>query len=402
MSTTLLLVLIGLLALALIGMVVWAMSKISSLSQVLSVPVEVPVSAEEQKRQIEALVRAATGDAFQVASQNLLTMAKQELGQQKELSKREVEAIIKPLSESVNAYKKELTDLEALRNKDHGDLRTLLKTVHDTNQILKTETHNLVSALKRPTVRGRWGEMQLRRIVELSGMSAHCDFTEQVSVESEEGRLRPDLIINLPNKRCIVVDSKAVLSGYLDAEEASDETVRKVALQRHALSVKTRIQELSRKNYWEQFENAPEFVVLFIPGEAFFSAALTEAPDLVELGFEQRVVLSTPSTLMALLKAVAMGWRQEQLAENSKRIAEQAGRLYQALGVWTQHLSQVGGALEKATKSYNAAVGSLERSVLPPARKLHEMGVTSKEEIPEPVQVELTIRELGVGPLKES
>jgi DNA recombination protein RmuC len=305
------------------------------------------------------------------------------------------------LADSLTKYKTELTDAEASRNKEYGSLDRLLKTVLESNQQLRGETANLVNALKRPTVRGRWGEIQLKRIVELSGLSAHCDFQEQVSVDSDEGRLRPDMIIHLPNGRDIVVDSKAILAGYLEAESATDDNSRKTALGRHAASLRTRIQELSRKNYWEQFASAPEFVVLFIPGEAFFSAALEHSPDLVEAGFEQRVIIATPTTLMALLRAVAYGWRQEQLAENAKRISEQAARVYQGLAVWTDHLATLGSSLDRASKAYNSAVGSLERTVLPPARRLKDFGVSTKDEIKELNSLETALRSLNALPPEE-
>jgi len=364
-------------------------------------PIEAPaqnaMSPEELRSQIELLVRSATGEAFQSSSKTLIDLAKSELKQTQDLSKQEVQDLIKPLAESLQTYRKEMNDLESLRNRDMGSLDKLLKTVLETNQQLKKETGQLVSALKSPTVRGKWGEVQLKRIVELAGMSQHCDFSEQTSVSGtsigDDSKYRPDMVIHLPNGRDIVVDAKAVLSGYLEAEELQDETLRKQALIRHAQSLKTRISDLSRKAYWEQFKSTPEFVVLFIPAEAFFSAAAIESPDLVEFGFESRVIIATPTTLMALLRAVALGWRQEQLAENSRRIAEQAGKLYQGLGVWVGHLEQMGSALEKTTKSYNAAIGSLERSVLPPARRLKEMGASSKDEIGEVKQIEIALRD---------
>lgn len=352
-------------------------------------------SLEEQRSQIESLVKNATGEAFQSVTKTLIDLAKSELSQSQDLSRKDVESLIKPLQDSVLSYKKEMGELEGLRNREMGSLDKLLKAVLETNQQLKSETSNLASALKSPTVRGRWGEVQLKRIVELSGMSSHCDFTEQLSLQGEDARLVPDMVIHLPNGRDIVVDAKAVLAGYLEAEEATDSGLRKAALLRHAQSLRARIQELSRKSYWEQFTSAPEFVVLFIPAEAFFSAALMESPDLIEFGFESRVILSTPTTLMALLKAVALGWRQEQLAENSRKIAEQASKLYQALGTWVGHLEQLGSSLEKSTKAYNSAVGSLEKSVLPPARKLKEMGASSNSDLVEIKQIELGLRDVA-------
>ncbi len=343
---------------------------------------------------IETLVKASSADSFQNQSKNLVEMARQEFKKETEFQKKEIESLVKPLSESIQNYKKDLDQVESSRNKEYGSLNQLVKTLVDSNDKLKLETGHLVNALKRPTVRGRWGEVQLKRVVELAGMTPHVDFQEQVSVDSEEGRLRPDMIVNLPANRTIVLDSKAVLAAYFEAEALSNEDQRKNALQRHALSIKTRVQELSRKNYWDQFKNAPEFVVLFIPAEAFLSAALQEMPELLEDAFKQKVVIATPSTLVSLLRAVAYGWRNEQLAENSKRIAEQASKLYQALTVWTSHLNQVGAGLDKAVKSFNASVGSLERTVLPPARKMKELGLSTKDDLGEVKEIETSTREI--------
>jgi DNA recombination protein RmuC len=352
-------------------------------------------------QKLQAQLKQATADAMLGASQNFLNLAEtrmqneaQKQQHQLDSTKKDVESLVKPLAQALDKYQQNLIDSEKLRAQDNGSLDRMLKMVLESSTQLKTETTNLVHALKRPTVRGRWGELQLRRVVELAGMSEHCDFTEQNTVDSEEGRLRPDMVVRMPSQRVVVVDSKATLAGYLDAEAATDETIRKGALSRHAAAVRLRIQELSRKNYWDQFENAPEFVVLFIPGEAFFSAALEEQPDLVEYGFNQKVVLATPSTLMALLKAVAYGWRQEQLSQNAKEVSELASRIYQGLSVWTSHLANVGVSIDRAAKSYNMAVGSLERTVMPPLRKLKDSGISVKAELSKVEQVENSIREL--------
>ena len=358
-------------------------------------------AGDKLKSEMENAFKGLAGDVLKSANTSFLELAKTQLNHesqtqksQLELAKKEVEHLVKPLAETLMTYKKELSDAETKRSREYGSLDQAMKMILESNLQLKSETTNLVHALKRPTVRGRWGEVQLKRIVELSGLSQHCDFCEQVSVDTEDGRLRPDMIVSLPSGREIIVDAKAVLDGYLDAEAATDDRVRKIALTRHAAAVKTRITELSRKNYWDQFKAAPEFVVLFVPGEAFFSAALEESPDLVEYGFSQKVVLATPTTLMALLRAVAYGWRQEQLADNAKKISEQATKIYQGLATWTSHLSDVGQNLNRSVKSYNNAVGSLERTVMPPVRRLKELGVQSKDELSQTELIELTVREL--------
>jgi DNA recombination protein RmuC len=345
---------------------------------------------------LENLMKASSQEVFQTQSQSFVDVARNEFKKETEFQKKEIESLVKPLSESIAAYKKEIDQIEAGRNKEYGGLNQLIKTLVESNDKLKSETSHLVNALKRPTVRGRWGEIQLRRVVELAGMTNHVDFEEQNSVDGDDGKLRPDMVVKLPGQRTIVIDSKAVLAAYFDAEALANDDLRKAALTRHAISIKTRVTELSRKNYWEQFKNAPEFVVLFIPAEAFLSAALNEMPEILEEAFKQKVVIATPSTLVSLLRAVAYGWRNEALAENSKRIAEHATRLYQALSVWTGHLNQVGVSLDRAVKSYNASMGSLERTVLPPARRMRELGITTKDDIAEIKTVETTTRDLGI------
>ena len=352
------------------------------------------------RAEIEDTFRGLATDLLKSQSETFTELAKgrldRDVDQQKshfELTKKEVEGLLGPLNTSLEEYRKQLKSLEEKRAQDVGSLDQMMKILMQGHADLKQETHNLVHALKRPTTRGRWGEVQLRRIVELSGMSRFCDFTEQVSATTDEGRLRPDMIIKLPSGREIILDSKAVLDAYLDAESAETEEKRKLALTRHALSLRTRIQELSRKAYWDQFKTSPEFVVLFIPAEAFFSAALEESPDLVEYAFTQKIVLATPTTLMALLKAVAFGWRQEQLAENARKISEQASKVFDGVNVWLAHYEDVGKNLDRALKSFNNSVGSLERSVLPPVRRMKELGVGSKAELPSLNRSETSLRQ---------
>lgn len=363
---------------------------------------------EQTEHRFENLFKGLASDVLKQNTESLLEIAQLKLSEvaqkqksELEIQKKEVEALVKPLAESLKEFKKEVDESEDKRHKEFGSLDRMLKVLAETQASLRVETQNLAAALKRPGVQGRWGELQLKRVVELAGMIAHCDFTEQNSVlNADEARLRPDMVIQLPNNRTIVVDAKAVLVGYLDAEAATTDESRKAALIKHALSLRTRIQELSRKNYWEQFSSTPEFVVLFIPGEAFFSAALQQEPNLVEYAFEQKVVLATPSTLMALLKAVAYGWRQEQLTENAKRISDEAAKIYQGLAVWSSHLEGIGNHLDKATKSYNSAVGSLERTVMPPLRRLKDYGVSAKTEVSELSPLETAIRPLVKGALE--
>jgi DNA recombination protein RmuC len=248
-------------------------------------------------------------------------------------------------------------------------------------QALQKETRSLVNALRRPEVRGQWGELTLRRLAELAGMVEHCDFAEQVHVRTEDGALRPDMIVHMPEGRDLVVDVKTPLDAYLEASEATTDDVRATALRRHAQAVAERVRQLSSKNYWNQFEKSPDFVILFIPGDQFLSAALAELPSLIEDAIRQNVIITTPSSFVAILKTVAYGWRQTVLAQNAETIRTLAEELYKRLGVFSSHLTKLGRNLATSVETFNAAVGSLERQVLPGARKFTELGVRPEREI---------------------
>ena len=338
------------------------------------------LSGEALKQNNDAFLSLARS-----AFQTLHAEAKGDLAQRQQA----IDDLVKPLSDSLSRYDEQLRQLEQSRQAAYGGLDQHLKLLAETQQRLQQETGNLVNALRAPAVRGRWGEITLKRVAELAGMVAHCDFTEQESVVSDDGRLRPDMVVQLPGGRQIIVDAKTVLSGYLDAHEAADDERRVEGLRRHAAQVRARINELSLKAYWSQFEQAPEFVVLFLPGEQFLGAALEQDPRLIEEGFSQGVVLATPTTLMALLRAVAYGWRQERLAAH----AEEAGRLgkdlYERMATLAEHVNDVGQSLGRSVLAYNKAVGSLETRILPAARRFKELGVSSEKEIPalEPVEV---------------
>jgi len=321
-------------------------------------------------------------------SENFLRLAEQNLGTQQEKAKRElserekaVEALVKPIRDALESSHKQISELEKSRSEAYGGIKNQLEAMQLSQKSLTQETQNLVKALRRPEVRGRWGEITLRRLVELAGMVEHCDFVEQVHTVGDGQTIRPDMIVRMPDQRELVVDVKTPLDAYLEAAEANDDAQRKLGLERHAKNVRAHIRLLASKAYWSQFDESPEFVILFIPGDQFLSAALSEEPDLIEYALSKQIILATPTSLVALLKAVAYGWRQLALADNAKEIRVLAEDLYGRLATFVTHMNRVGRQLASSVENYNKAVGSLERSVLPGARKFVDLGVHAKKEV---------------------
>jgi DNA recombination protein RmuC len=366
---------------------------------------EQAASLERAQSSLKAAFQEMAQDSLARNNKLFLELAEQKFNTHEaranaDLSAKEkaVEGLIKPIHEALNKTREQIDALEKTRAQAYGSIKTEIEKMSSSQQLLRDETSKLVTALRRPEVRGQYGELTLRRLVELAGMVNHCDFEEQVNVTDIEGKqYRPDMIVRLPDDGILVVDAKTPMDAYLSAVEANDDVARKAALLRHSKNVSERIKELASKAYWSQFERSPDFALLFIPGDQFLTAALDQNPNLLEEALRQKVMLVTPTSLMALLKVVAYGWLQLSLAENAEEIKKLAEDLYDRMGTFTNHLGQVGKQLESSVKSYNRAIGSLESRVLPAARRFTELGVQPGKNTPiEPPMIEIIPRPLSL------
>ncbi|MHB8216942.1 MAG: DNA recombination protein RmuC [Candidatus Sulfotelmatobacter sp.] len=346
--------------------------------------------------------KAMASDALKSNNSSFLVIAEETLKRFQSQAKGDLEArqkavadMVAPVRDSLSKVDAQIQQMEVARGDAYGELRSQVQSLISTQKELQSQTGNLVRALRTPNVRGRWGEIQLRRVVEIAGMLPYCDFAEQESVTTENGRLRPDLVVKLPGGKHVVVDAKTPLQAFLDAFETTDEDARHACLANHARQVRDHMRTLSGKSYWEQFDATPEFVVMFLPGETFFSAALEQDPGLIEQGVLQRVIPASPTTLIALLKAVNYGWNQEKLARNAQQISALGKELHDRLRLLAGHITSVGTGLDRAVDSYNKAVGSLESRVLVSARKFAELGASVADDIPELAPIETTARALS-------
>ncbi len=363
---------------------------------------------EEAQERFKTAFEALSGEALKSNNKAFLDLAAKSMdvllkGAQNEIGEKanEIRSIVSPLEKTLERYEQQIGELEKTRATAYGSLDNQIKSLISSQQLLEKETGNLVAALRTPHVRGQWGQISLKRVVELSGMSEHCDYNEQVSVKVEESRLQPDMLIHLPGGKQVVIDSKVSLHAYMDYIEATDETARKAALVKHAQQIRKHMNDLSSKSYWSQFPQAPEFVIMFIPGEPFVSAAVENDPTLIEEGVENRIIISTPTTLIALLRAISYGWRQEQVAKNTQQIADLGRQVYERFSAFLSHLTKTRNSLEQTIFNFNRTVASLEGRVLPSLRKFKDLGTTGADDLPSVEPIEQSPRQVEAAEGKE-
>ena len=360
-------------------------------------------SAQNNSGKLAETFQALADQALRTTQQTFLDSARSTLETVRvemtgDMTQRQtaVETVVKPLTESLAKLEIQVREIESARQHAFGGIEQQLQTLSQRELELQKETASLVTALRAPQVRGRWGEMTLRRVAELAGMVERCDFFEQETQETDSGRIRPDVIVRLPGDRTVVVDAKVPLTAYLDAMAATSDAERRNALMRHSQQVAKHVDQLSNKTYWQQFQPAPEFVVLFLPGDHFFSAALEHKPTLVEDAARLKILIATPSTLIAILKGVAYGWRHERLAENAEQIRQVAAEIFDRIVTLETHFNDVGRSLGKSVEAYNRCAASLESRLYPSLRRIRELGATTVEEPPAPEPIDVVPRTPGL------
>ena len=364
----------------------------------------------ESREQLKASFTVLSKSALNANSETFLQLAQQKLGlfesqAQANLTAKEksIENLLKPVNAALEKTEKQLSEIEKERKQAYGSITHQLKMVNEAQQGLQSETEQLVRALRRPEVRGQWGELTLKRLAELAGMVNHCDFEEQVSADLGDGKnIRPDMVVRMPEQRELIVDAKTPLDAYLSAIESDTVNERENYLRHHARKVRERMKELASKSYWEQFSQSPDFVILFIPGEQFLTAALDYDKQLLEDAFANRVILATPTTLVALLRSVAYGWQQAQMSQNAEQVRDLAQDLYKRLTTFASHLQKVGKNLDDSVTNYNKAIGSLERQVLPNVRKFPELGVQIKDPLPNLDEIDKKSRDVPLINISDS
>jgi len=362
---------------------------------------------EQAQKQARETFQSLASDVLNKSNQQFLQLARKTFeGEQKqaasELDKKQqaIKVLVDPIREKLDSFSKSTQEIEKARREADGALKQQLAGLLDDQRRLRAETGNLVKALRRPEARGRWGEMQLKRVAELAGMIENCDFFEQDTLQTETGLLRPDMVIKLPGDRSIIVDAKTSFDAFINAVEAADEEQRQRYLDQHVIQIETQVRNLSKKEYAAQFDRSPDFVVMFIPGESFLSAAVQRKSDLIENAMSRGVVIATPTTLVTLLKAVAIGWREQQVTQNAKRISQLGQELHERIATATTHLERLGKNLEDAVKTYNQFLGSFESRIITTARKFKELGADSAKELPAegaPPQIEILPRQVKSG-----
>ncbi len=393
-----------LLALAVGGGFGWLLARLKFQSNITKLETQLSLEVNtvtQQQEMLKQTFSSLSSDALKHNNQMFIDLAQETLKRfhvqaKGELDQKEksIENLVKPIRDALLKSEQQIQAMEKDRKEAYGSLHKHLETLSQTQLQLHDQTRNLVQALRRPEVRGQWGELTLKRLVELAGMVEHCDFYEQESVETDSGRVRPDMIIRMPTGREIVVDVKTPLDAYLSAVEAQTDDERKQFMEQHVRNVRNRIKELSAKSYWEQFSRSPDFAVLFIPGEQFLSSALDLDRDLLEFALARKIILATPASMVALMRAVAFGWRQEQLSENAELIRATGEDLYKRLATFSDHLAKLGRSLDGAVGNYNKAVGSFDTKLVPGAKKLADMGIDASREFEDPGQIEKGVREI--------